>query len=56
MTEPRPSQDHEEPVPKLQQLYDSPFLLLVAGLIVMFVLYTGWGMLEIMRLPQATLP
>lgn len=56
MTEPRPSQDHEEPVPRLQQLYDSPFLLLLVGLLVMFVVYTGWGLVEILTLPAATLP
>lgn len=56
MTEPHPTQHREEPVPKWQRLYDSPFLLLLAGVLVMFVLYTGWGMIEILRLPQATLP
>lgn len=56
MTEPRPSPDRQEPVPRLQRLYDSPFLLLIAGLLVMFVVYTGWGLLEILTLPDATLP
>lgn len=56
MTEPRPPQEHEEPIPRLQRLYDSPFLLLLAGLIVMFVVYTGWGLVEILTLPAATLP
>lgn len=56
MTEPRPTPEREEPIPRMQQLYDNPFLLLILGLLVMFVLYTGWGMLEILRLPQATLP
>jgi hypothetical protein len=45
-----------EPVPLGQRLFDRPFLLLVAGSVVMFVLYTGWGMVELMMLPQATLP
>jgi hypothetical protein len=26
------------------------------GFVIMAVLYTGWGMLEIASLPQATLP
>ena len=26
------------------------------GLIVMFIVFTGWGLLEIYTLPQATLP
>jgi hypothetical protein len=37
-------------------LLDSPFLLLIAGLIVMFIVYTGWGVYEILSLPKATLP
>ena len=45
-----------ERVPYMQQLFDSPFLLLIAGLVVMFVFFTGWGLVEIMSLPIATLP
>jgi len=45
-----------ESVPLGQRLYDRPFLLLVAGLVVMGVVYTLWGLVEIMSLPQATLP
>ena len=45
-----------EPVPLGQRLFDRPFLLLVAGLAVMFAVYTGWGIAEILSLPQATLP
>jgi len=43
-------------VPLGQRLLDSPFWLLAAGLIVMFVVYTGWGIVEILTLPTATLP
>ena len=32
-----------------------PFLL-VAGILVMVVVYTGWGLWEIYSLPKATLP
>lgn len=39
-----------------QRLADSPFLLLAAGLILMFVFYTGWGLYEIMTLPKSMLP
>ncbi len=46
----------EEEVPLGQRLYDNPFLLLVAGVIVMLVFYTGWGIWEIMQVPPATLP
>ncbi|MEW6279099.1 MAG: hypothetical protein AB1758_10775 [Candidatus Eremiobacterota bacterium] len=45
----------EEP-PMLQRIFDSPFLLLVAGLIVMFGFYTLWGLVELATLPQGTLP
>jgi hypothetical protein len=48
--------DREEQVPLGQRLYDNWALLLVVGLLVMLVLYTGWGLLEIASLPQATLP
>lgn len=50
---------HPEPqgdVPTGQKLLDRPFLLLGAGMVVMVVFYTLWGLVEIMRLPQATLP
>lgn len=45
-----------EKIPLLQRLYDKPFLLLLAGLLVMIAFYTLWGLWEIVRLPQATLP
>jgi hypothetical protein len=42
--------------PLMQRLYDNPFLLLVAGVVVMAVFYTLWGLWELIRLPTATLP
>ena len=42
--------------PFLQRLYDSPFILLLLGFVVMLVLFTGWGLWEVMSLPEATLP
>ena len=39
-----------------QRLLDSPFKLLVAGLVIMFVFYTGWGLLELLSMPSGTLP
>ncbi len=45
-----------EPIPFLQRLYVQPFLLLVLGLAVMFVFYTGWGMYELVTLPRSPLP
>jgi hypothetical protein len=57
MPDPHPGSDHEPgPVPLGQRIFDNVFLLLFAGLAVMFVLYTGWGMWEITTLPPATLP
>jgi hypothetical protein len=43
-------------VPLGQRLLDRPFLLLAAGLVVMFGFYTLWGLYEILSLPPATLP
>lgn len=55
MTEPsRPSPP--DPLPLGQRLFDNVFLLLAAGLIVMLVLYTGWGLWEIASLPSGPLP
>ncbi len=56
MTEPAPGSGPPEEIPFLQRLYDRPFLLLILGLLVMFVLFTAWGLVEVMRLPTATLP
>lgn len=53
----QPSQpDAPEPVPLGQRLMERPFLLLAAGLVVMFLFYTGWGLVEILSLPQGKLP
>jgi hypothetical protein len=52
-TQPAPPR---EAIPAGQRLFDRPFLLLAAGLFVMFLFYTGWGMWEILTLPQGTLP
>jgi hypothetical protein len=43
-------------VPLGQRLFDRPFLLLVAGIVVMIAFYTLWGLVELLRLPKATLP
>jgi hypothetical protein len=45
-----------EPVPIGQRFFDNIHLLLALGLVIMFALYTGWGMWEILTLPKATLP
>jgi hypothetical protein len=46
----------DDRVPLGQRLFDNVFLLLGAGLLVMLVLYTGWGLWEITTLPPASLP
>ena len=51
--------DSPEPIEKLplgQRLFDNMYLLLALGLLVMFVVFTGWGMWEILSMPQSTLP
>ena len=51
--------DSPEPIEKLplgQRLFDNMYLLLALGLVVMFVVFTGWGMWEIISMPQSTLP
>jgi hypothetical protein len=51
-----PHEEHSERPPLGQRLFDNVFLLLALGMLVMFVVYTGWGMWEILSLPQGTLP
>ncbi len=45
-----------EPVPLGQRIYDNVFLLLAVSLLIMFGVFTGWGMWEILTIPPATLP
>jgi hypothetical protein len=47
--------DSSDP-PLGQRLLDRPFLLLGAGLLVMFLFYTGWGLVEILLMPASALP
>jgi hypothetical protein len=54
-----PRSPHEEPVeqpPLGQRLFDNVFLMLALGMLVMLVFYTGWGVWELLTMPQATLP
>lgn len=53
---PAPSDGTEPEVPLGQRLFDNVFLWLIAGILVMAVIYTGWGLYEILTLPPATLP
>lgn len=57
MPAPPPSPSEPEPRPPLgQRLFDNVFLLLILGMIIMFVVYTGWGVWELRTMPAATLP
>lgn len=53
---PRTQPENAEPVPLGQRLYDNPFLLLAAGIVVILVFYTAWGLYEILTLTPAPLP
>ena len=48
--------DTGERIPLGQRLFDNMYLLLVLGVLVMLVVFTGWGLWEIVSLPAATLP
>ena len=43
----------EEKVPMMQQLLDNPFLLLFLGVMVPMLVYTVWGVVDILTLPIA---
>jgi hypothetical protein len=51
-----PSGDTGERIPLGQRLFDNMYLLLFLGVLVMLVVFTGWGLWEIVSLPAATLP
>jgi hypothetical protein len=56
---PAPPNDLPDPAerpPLGQRLFDNVFLLLALGMLIMFVIYTGWGMWEILAMPKSTLP
>ncbi|MEO5379059.1 MAG: hypothetical protein H7832_14960 [Magnetococcus sp. DMHC-6] len=44
----------DEPIPMMQQLLDNPFLLLFLGVAFPTVLYTLWGIMEIISIPSVT--
>jgi hypothetical protein len=45
-----------EPPPLGQRLFDNMYLLLVLGVAVMLVVFTGWGIWEVVSMPKGTLP
>ena len=46
-------ESNRERVPLMQQLLDNPFLLLFIGVMVPMVLYTLWGVIDILTVPLA---
>ena len=51
-----PPGDASNPPPLGQRLYDNMFLLLALGVVIMLVVYTGWGLWELVTMPKGTLP
>jgi hypothetical protein len=47
----RMSHDSDEPVPWMQQLLDNPFLLLFLGVLIPMIVYTLWGVIDILTIP-----
>ena len=43
----------EEKVPMMQQLLDNPFLLLFLGVMIPTIVYTLWGVIDILTVPMA---
>ena len=50
------SEEARTEIPLGQRLFDNWALLMIAGIVIMVVIYTGWGLWEIFTLPKATLP
>jgi len=45
--------DEQEKIPMMQQLLDNPFLLLFFGVMIPMVVYTLWGVIDILTIPLA---
>jgi hypothetical protein len=43
----------QEKVPLMQQLLDNPFLLLFLGVLIPMIVYTLWGVIDILTVPLA---
>jgi hypothetical protein len=42
-----------EKIPMMQKLLDNPFLLLFLGVLIPMVVYTLWGIIDILTIPPA---
>jgi hypothetical protein len=56
MSDEKPDPKADETPPLGQRLFDNVFLLLVLGIAIMLIVYTGWGTWEIVTMPSGTLP
>lgn len=56
MTLPEEGPRGDEEIPLGQRFYDNWLLLMILGLLIMGVIYTGWGLWEITTMPEGTLP
>lgn len=45
--------DPNEPIPLMQRLLDNPFILLFLGVMIPMVVYTLWGVIDILTVPLA---
>ena len=45
--------DTDEPIPLMQQLLDNPFILLFLGVMIPMLVYTLWGVIDILTVPLA---
>lgn len=43
--------NEDEPIPWMQQLLDNPFLLLFLGVLIPMLVYTLWGVIDILTIP-----
>ena len=43
--------NEKKPVRLMQMLYDDVFLMLLLGVVVPFILYTVWGLIELLSVP-----
>lgn len=53
MTDPKRANNDEERIPVMQQIIDSPFLLLFLGVVIPTVFYLIWGIMEVISIPIA---
>lgn len=53
MSNTQPAPDQPEDIPFMQRLLDNPLLLLFLGVAIPTLLYTLWGVMEVVAVPLA---